>query len=110
MDLGDFDAEQLASYRRSWRQRGFIFGSTADYRATAEVDLRLDEADLQRKVDCPALVIWGERGIARLFDMEQVWSARLSRMRTASLPSGHFFVDQFPAETTALLHRFLLSV
>ena len=110
MDLGDFDAEQLASYRRSWRQRDFIFGSTADYRATAEVDLRLDEADLQRKVDCPALVIWGERGIARLFDMEQVWTARLSRMRTASLPSGHFFVDEFPAETTALLHSFLLSV
>ena len=110
MDLGDFDAEQLASYRRSWRQRDFIFGSTADYRATAEVDLRLDEADLQRKVDCPALVIWGERGIARLFDMEQVWSGRLSRMRTASLPSGHFFVDQFPTETTQLLRSFLLSV
>ena len=110
MDIGDFDAEQLASYRRSWRQRDYIVGSTADYRATAEVDLRLDEADLPRKVDCPALVIWGERGIARLFDMEQVWKARLSRMRTDSLPSGHFFVDELPAETTALLHSFLVSV
>ena len=110
MGLSDFDAEQLASYRRSWRERDFIFGSTADYRATGQVDVRLDEADLHRKVDCPALVIWGDRGIARLFDMEQVWSSRLSRMSTASLPSGHFFVDQCPAETTQLLHSFLLSV
>jgi haloacetate dehalogenase len=109
MELDDFDPEQLASYRRSWRERDFIFGSGADYRATGEVDVRLDEADLHRKVDCPALVLWGERGIARFFDMEQVWSARLSRMRTASLPSGHFFVDQFPARCTRLLRRFLVS-
>lgn len=110
MELGDFDPEQLASYRRTWRERDFIFGSCADYRATGKVDVRLDEADLQRKVDCPALVLWGERGIARFFDMEQVWSARLSRMRTASLASGHFFVDQFPAESTRLLRSFLVSV
>jgi haloacetate dehalogenase len=110
MELGDFDPEQLASYRRCWRERGFIFGSGADYRATAEVDVRLDEADLERTVDCPALVLWGERGIVRFFDMEQVWSARLSRMRAASLPSGHFFVDQYPAETTQLLRDFLESV
>ncbi|MER6936507.1 alpha/beta hydrolase [Nocardioides sp. NPDC127514] len=110
MELSDFDPEQLASYRRSWRDRDFIFGSGADYRAAGEVDVRLDEADLHRKVDCPALVLWGERGIARLIDMEQVWSARLSRMRTATLPSGHFFVDQFPAETTRLLRSFLASV
>lgn len=44
MGLSDFDAELLASYRRSWRERDFIFGSTADYRATGEVDVRLDAA------------------------------------------------------------------
>lgn len=109
MELSDFDPEQLASYRRCWRDRDFIFGSGADYRAAGEIDVRLDEADLHRKVDCPALVLWGDRGIARLIDMEQVWSARLSRMRTATLPSGHFFVDQFPAEVTRLLRGFLAS-
>lgn len=109
MELSDFDPEQLASYRRSWRDRGFIFGSGADYRAAGEIDVRLDQADLHRKVDCPALVLWGERGIARLIDMEQTWSARLSQMRTATLPSGHFFVDQFPAEVTRLLRSFLAT-
>ncbi|RNL63373.1 alpha/beta hydrolase [Nocardioides marmoriginsengisoli] len=109
MDISEFDPEQLAAYRRSWRTRDAIFGGCADYRAAAEVDVALDEADLHRTVDCPALVIWGERGIARLFDMEQLWATRFSRMQTASLPSGHFFVDQFPEETTEILRSFLAS-
>jgi haloacetate dehalogenase len=109
MGLGDFDPEQLASYRRCWRDHDFIFGSTADYRAAGEVDLRLDQLDRGRKVDCPALVVWGERGIARLFDVEQLWSERLSRLRTASLPSGHFLVDELPDEMTSLLREFLAS-
>ncbi|KAA1397793.1 alpha/beta fold hydrolase [Aeromicrobium ginsengisoli] len=107
MRLSDFDPEQLDAYRRTWRQRESIFAGCADYRATAEVDVRLDEADLHRTVDCPALVVWGERGIARLFDMEEIWSARLTNMQTASLPSGHFFVDEMPDETTTILRDFL---
>ena len=109
MDISEFDSEQLAEYRRTWRQRESIFGGCADYRAAADVDLRLDEADLGRTVDCPALVFWGQHGIARLFDVEALWAPRLSRMRTATLPSGHFFVDQFPDETAEILRGFLAS-
>lgn len=109
MKLSDFDPEQLQEYRRTWRQRESIFGGCADYRAAAVVDVQLDRADLDRIVDCPALIVWGERGIARLFDMEAIWSARLSQMRTASLPSGHFFVDQFPDQTAEILQTFLTS-
>jgi haloacetate dehalogenase len=108
--LADFDPEQLAEYRRTWRTRESIFGGCADYRAAAHVDVRLDEADLQRKVDCPALVLWGEHGvIADLFDVAKLWSRRLSNMRTATLPGGHFFVDQFPDETADILSGFLAS-
>ncbi|GAA3524794.1 alpha/beta hydrolase [Aeromicrobium panaciterrae] len=107
MRLSDFDPEQLDAYRRTWRQRESIFGGCADYRAAADVDVRIDEADLDRKIDCPALVVWGERGIARLFDMDEIWAARLSNMRTASLQSGHFFVDEFPDETAVILRNFL---
>jgi len=109
MSISDFDPEQLASYRRSWRQRETTFGGCADYRAAAHVDVLLDEADLQRTVDCPALVFWGEHGVARLFDMERLWAARFSRMHTATLPSGHFFVDQYPEETADILGGFLAS-
>ncbi len=107
MRLSDFDPEQLDAYRRTWRLRESIFGGCADYRAAAAVDLQHDRADLDRTVDCPALVLWGERGIARLFDMEALWSARLTRMHTASVPSGHFFVDEMPDEITVILRNFL---
>lgn len=109
MSLSEFDPEQLASYRSSWRTREAIFGGCADYRAAAEVDVRLDEADLHRTVDCPALVCWGEYGIARLFDVAALWADRFTRMSTATLPSGHFFVDEFPQETAEILQGFLSS-
>lgn len=109
MRLSDFDAEQLDAYRRTWRQRTSIFGGCADYRAAATVDLEHDRADRDVTVDCPALVLWGERGIARLFDMPAIWSARLTRMTTASVPTGHFFVDEMPERIAGILSRFLVE-
>ncbi len=108
--LADFDRAQLAAYRRAWRDPDGIRGSCADYRAAATVDVQLDAADLHRQVDCPALVMWGSRGVmAQLFDMRKVWSSRFSRMSCADLPGGHFFVDQFPNETAGILRAFLLD-
>jgi len=31
----------------------------------------------------------------------------MTRMHTASVPSGHFFVDEMPEEITAILRNFL---
>ena len=41
------------------------------------------------------------------FDMAAVWGQRCSDLRTATLPGAHFFVDQFPKETAAILLDFL---
>jgi haloacetate dehalogenase len=109
--IGAFEPEQLAAYRAAWRDPDYIRGSCADYRAAAAVDFHLDEADLGRQVTCPALIFWGSSGIiAQLFDMQKVWSSRLSNMSCASLPGGHFFVDQFPSESANILERFLAGV
>ena len=37
------------------------------------------------------------------------WRKRCSNLRTGTLPGGHFFVDQFPGETAAILSEFLGS-
>jgi haloacetate dehalogenase len=106
--LSDFDPEQLREYRRTWRAREAIYGCCADYRAAAHVDVRLDEADLHRRVRCPALAFWGSQGVmGQLFDMKHVWSQRFENLNTATLPGGHFFVDQFPKETADILMGFL---
>ena len=108
MALGEFDPIQLAQYRRCWRNAAMIHGSCADYRAAATIDLEHDTADLDTKVACPALVLWGADGLmGRLFDMKAEWAERLHRQTAASLPGGHFFADKSPAETADVLIEFL---
>jgi haloacetate dehalogenase len=73
--IGDFDADMLAAYRRSWRDPAMIHGSCSDYRAAAGIDLEHDAADIDRKVACPTLVFYGAAGaMARLFDIATGWS------------------------------------
>ena len=109
--LADFDMEQLEAYRRAWRRSEVISGFCHDYRAAASVDFDHDAADLARKVECPTLAFWGSAGLMhQLFDMRQLWAARCERLSTATLPGGHFFVDQFPSETAELIDRFVSDV
>lgn len=104
----DFDPEMLADYRRCWRDFAMIHGSCSDYRAAATIDLGHDGADLDRKVTCRTLVLYGASGtMARCFDIPAEWRKRCADVRAASLPGGHFFVDQFPRETTEILVEFL---
>lgn len=108
--LADFDAEMLEEYRRAWRDPAMIHGACSDYRAAASVDLRHDTADLDRKVLNPTLVFYGANGaMAQLFDIPNEWRKRCANVTAASLPGGHFFVDQFPEETARTLLAFLAA-
>jgi haloacetate dehalogenase len=106
--LEDFDPVLLAEYRRCWRDPAMIHGSCSDYRAAATVDFALDEADAGRRVTCPSLAVWGADGLMhRLFDLKAEWAARCENLETATLPGGHFFVDQHPQATADVLMGFL---
>lgn len=108
MRLGDFDQAQLEAYRNAWRNPDFIRASCADYRMAASVDCALDQQDLARQVDCPALVLWGAAGVlAQRFDVKSLWAPRLAHAEFATVNGGHFFVDQLPLETAGILGRFL---
>ena len=98
----------IGAYRAAWRNPAMIHGSCSDYRAAASIDLEHDKQDLDTKVECPTLVFFGADGkMAKLFDIPAEWRKRCSNTAVASLPGGHFFVDQFPAETAAILSSFL---
>jgi haloacetate dehalogenase len=108
--IEDFAPEILADYRRCWRDPAMIHGSCSDYRAGASIDLDHDKEDTGRRVECPALAFWGSRGVmSELFDMEAQWRKRCANLTTASLPGGHFFIDQFPVDTARILADFLGS-
>jgi haloacetate dehalogenase len=106
--LSDFAPGQLAAYRAAWHDPAFIAASCDDYRAAIAVDIGHDALDLGRRVDCPALVLYGADGaMARLMDVPATWAPRLADMRAAAIPGGHFFPDQNPEATAEALLGFL---
>ena len=106
--IGDFAPDMLAEYRRCWRQPEMIHGSCSDYRAAATIDLDHDSADIDRKVSCPTLALYGAAGaMAALYDIPAEWRQRCAHLMEASIPGGHFFVDQFPDETARIVGEFL---
>jgi haloacetate dehalogenase len=107
--LKGFDKEQLDDYRRCWRDPDMIRSVCSDYRAAITVDFAMDQADLgKKKIQCPVLAFWGEDGApARFFDVGQTWRPWCESLTTATLPSGHFFIDYMPEDTAKVLLDFL---
>ena len=106
--LSQYDPASLAEYRRCWRDPAMVHGSCADYRAAATIDLEHDAADLAVKVACPALALWGEKGLmGRLFDVLATWQERCADVRGQAMPGGHFFPELAAEETAKVLLAFL---
>lgn len=107
-DLSEFQPDALAAYRASWRHPDTIAAMCNDYRAALIHDLADDAADLDRRVACPSLVLYGADGLmAQAYDIEAAWRDRLSDFQVASLPGGHFFPDLHAEETARRVLRFL---
>ncbi|MFA4926964.1 MAG: alpha/beta hydrolase [Patulibacter sp.] len=105
-----YDAQMLAAYRKAWRDPAMIHASCSDYRAGATVDLEHDEADLDVKVTCPTLAIWGGDGLVKnLFDIQAEWGKRCTDVRGVAAPGGHFFPEQHPQFTADALREFLTA-
>lgn len=106
--LSAFDNAALEAYRTAWRDPDTIRGMCEDYRAALELDFDLDAADLDKRVTCPALVMWGADGaMGRAYDVAATWADRLTDMRGVGVPGGHFFVDENPEPTVKALLDFL---
>ena len=108
-DVADaFGDQAMAEYLRCFSDPATIHASCEDYRAAASIDLEHDEADMDRKVSCPLLVLWGARGLMeRHYDVLETWRERATDVRGRALACGHFLAEEAPSETTEELLRFL---
>jgi haloacetate dehalogenase len=97
-----------AEYRRVFRIPGTLHAMCEDYRAGGSIDFEHDGADLDKKVQCPLLVLWGERGSAAgRYDALAIWGERAARVSGKQMPGGHSFQESHPKETVTELRAFL---
>ena len=98
--------EAWAEYLRCFKDPATIHATCEDYRAGAGVDLEHDRGDIERKIACPLLVLYG-RGLGALYDVPSFWRERAADVREKAMDCGHFIAEERPDETTAELLAFL---
>ena len=90
-------SEVQAEYQRTTGTMENIHAMCEDYRAAASIDLQHDEADLNKKIACPLLTLWGERGsMGRLYDVMAIWRERARTITGKGLPGGHNLQEEEP--------------
>ena len=106
-DMSAFTPEAMAEYLRCFRDPASIHATCEDYRAGYTIDITHDAADRNRKIECPVLVLWGERaGSARNHAVLEIWNDRAQDVRGRPLTCGHFLAEEQPEETARELLAF----
>src|SRR6266852_2168766 len=97
MPASALGSDAFAEYLRCFRRPESIHASCEDYRAGASIDLIHDAADLDHKISCPVLALWGERGAwPKLYNVLDTWKERASDVTGKQMPSGHFIAEEKP--------------
>ncbi|MDI2140421.1 MULTISPECIES: alpha/beta fold hydrolase [unclassified Pseudomonas] len=97
--LKPFTDEAFAEYLRCLSLPGSARGICEDYRASADIDLEHDRADLKagHHLSLPLLVLWGAEGtVGRCFDPLREWQQVATNVRGKSLPAGHYLAEEVP--------------
>lgn len=89
--------------------RAAVPSIVADYRASAGVDVRHDEADQKagRKLTMPVSVVQQDWGSALGFDAAKRWRAWAPDLVHTTTTSGHFMAEESPQEITDLIRDLL---
>jgi haloacetate dehalogenase len=101
----------LREYRRCFRTPETIHATCEDYRAAAEIDLEIDEADEKagRKIEAPVLALWGSKGaLGKLWNVLDVWRQHAtSSVEGRAIKCGHYLAEEQPQEVLMELLHFL---
>lgn len=108
-----FPADIREAYINALRDPVAVHAICEEYRAAATLDLAKDTEDQAagRRIACPLLVLWGERGPLDLWYREAggplgVWQHWATQASGRAISGGHFFPEQNPSETVKALSAF----
>lgn len=105
-----FTPEAFAEYLRCFSNPACIHATCEDYRAAASIDLEHHTADVDRKITCPLLVLWGQKGlIGRIYDPVSIWRDYALEVSGSGVASGHFLPEEAPQETLDALLEFFAT-
>ena len=93
---GAIDPLALEEYRRCYTPET-LHAVCEDYRAAAGIDLIHDAADADKRIACPLLALWGEKGVVgSTYDVRETWREKATDVRGESLPCGHYLPEEAP--------------
>jgi haloacetate dehalogenase len=109
--LAPFDPRALDAYHAFFHEPARIHACCEDYRAGATIDVERDRADRDagRRIACPVLVLWGDKGIPAASSTPlDVWHTTFAPQAVGGpVASGHFLPEENPKQTLAALMPFL---
>jgi haloacetate dehalogenase len=109
-DFSAFTPQILAEYIRCFSDASTIHATCEDYRAAASIDLIHDESDINLKIKCPVLVLWGSQGIlGRKYNFVSNWRQNAIDVKGMGIDCGHFLAEEKPDETYFAIRDFLSS-
>lgn len=107
---GALTAEAVEEYKRCFSTPEAIHAGCEDFRASADVDLEMDEADQRtgHKIEAPVLALWGAKGaIGELWNVLDVWRQHANApVEGHALDSGHYLAEERPEEVLQEYLRF----
>ena len=99
--------EAFAEYYRCLQNSETIRATCEDYRAAASIDLEHDKADMNQKLSCPLLVLWGELGaMHKLYNVIETWRERAVDVSGWPVRCGHFIPEEAPEATIDAFSEF----
>jgi haloacetate dehalogenase len=104
------------AYLRVLRRPANVHAICEEYRAAASMDPAHDAEDRSagRSVVCPLLVLWSEAGPLGLWYQEAggplgIWRHWASDVQGRAVAAGHFFPEELPEQTAAILGAFFAA-
>jgi haloacetate dehalogenase len=111
---GSFGREILEEYVSTYRDPARAHGICEEYRAAATIDIEHDRADKEsgKRIECPMLHLWAQGGPLDTFYAKDggplgIWRQWAPRAQGQALKGGHFFPEENPEDTAALVRKFL---
>lgn len=107
---GSIKEDVIAEYLRTYRDPATIHAICEDYRAAASIDLVHDRQDLDHMIQCPVLVIWGQKGVVgQTYNVIETWRHKTKSVEGLALNCGHAIPEEMPTELVEALLPHLQS-